>query len=68
MSHSFKLGQRVRFHQTSLVRDNGEYEIVRLMPAAEDAAPQYRVRSAAGQERAVREHELSVIRDVQAAE
>ncbi|MBV9076087.1 MAG: hypothetical protein JO048_01240 [Methylobacteriaceae bacterium] len=66
MSHQFKVGQRVRYLQRSLVRDNGAYEITRLMPAAEDAAPQYRVRSGAGQERAAREHELEPLTEAAA--
>lgn len=59
MPHRFKIGQTVRLQRDPLTRGEGVYEVIRLMPAAEDQVPQYRIKNSTGQQRAAREHELS---------
>lgn len=61
MPHQYKIGQSVRLQRDPFTRGEGVYEVVRLMPAAEDQVPQYRIKSSSGQERAAREHELSIL-------
>ena len=60
--HRFELGQLVRLQFDPTTRETGVYEIVRLLPAAEDGAPQYRIKAQQGvPERAVKEHQLRAI-------
>lgn len=58
--HRYKLGQLVRLQFDPTTRARGVFEIVRLLPAAEDQVPQYRIKGGdQSQERAVKEHQLA---------
>lgn len=60
--HRFGLGQLVRLQFDPTTRETGIYEIVRLLPTAEDGAPQYRIKAREGApERAVKEHQLRAL-------
>ena len=60
MSHKYRLGQLVRLTRLAFARsDVGEtFEVTRLMPADVTGEFSYRVKSATGGERAVREAEI----------
>lgn len=57
--HQFRLGQHVRLQYDPITRETGTFEVVRLLPAAEDQVPQYRIKRGSGHERAVKEHQLT---------
>lgn len=60
--HRFRKGQQVRMAaRYPDPAGNAVYEIARLMPAAPSGEFQYRVKNAAGQERAAAESQLSSV-------
>ena len=64
MPHTFQVGQLVRAVAKfcDRTRDEGMYEIVRLLPSDTDGVPKYRIRSAAqGRERVVMQQEIAKV-------
>ncbi len=63
MTHKYHLRQLVRLSRPGIsdsrVSTNGIYEVTRLMPADQTGEFSYRIKSAAGGERAVREGEIT---------
>jgi hypothetical protein len=57
MSHKYKVGQSVMVVPPNM-QSGQVYEIVRLMPETVQGDPQYRVKTANGVERMVREQEI----------
>ncbi|WP_336487057.1 hypothetical protein [Methylobacterium nigriterrae] len=64
MSHKFKVGQHVRQFRNGYADAQSGFgaifEVVRLMPEDATGEPFYRIRSASGGERAVREGEITL--------
>jgi len=64
MSHKFKIGQRVWQSKIGYANAQsgvgGIFEVVRLMPEDVTGEPSYRIKSASGGERAVREGEITL--------
>ena len=59
MDHKFKVGSSVRLKRPPSDRSAVErYEVIRLVPADVDGVPAYRIKDAAGQERAARETDI----------
>ena len=63
MTHKYHVRQLVRLARPgfsdSRANTNGVYEVTRLMPADQSGEFTYRIKSAAGGERAVREDEIT---------
>jgi hypothetical protein len=61
-THSFKVGDIVSFSSNIGQRDDGTYEIVRVMPS-DGPEPAYRLKNVAEpRERVAQQHELRVLR------